>query len=123
MYSHIKTRNSKLSQNFSISSAYTLYQISPVDFQILMGRINSFHACNKKLATAIRKPTDSSAFKSLKISGCIRAFISQWPREGVGLRPLACWDCRFKSHPGHRCLSLVSVVCCQVEVSAIVKPR
>jgi len=36
----------------------------------------------------------------------------------VGLRPLACWDCRFKSHRGHGCLSVVSVLCCQVEVSA-----
>jgi hypothetical protein len=27
-------------------------------------------------------------------------------------------DCGFESHLGHGCLSLVSVVCCQVEVSA-----
>jgi len=37
--------------------------------------------------------------------------------QGVGLRPLACWDCGFESHRGHGCLSLVSVVCCQVENS------
>ena len=37
---------------------------------------------------------------------------------GVGLRPLACWDRGFESHRGHGCLSVVSVVCCQVEVSA-----
>jgi hypothetical protein len=36
----------------------------------------------------------------------------------VGLRPLAYYDCGFESHLGHGCLSLVSVVCCQVEVSA-----
>ena len=36
----------------------------------------------------------------------------------IGLRPLACWDCRFESRQWHRCLSLVSVVYCQVEVSA-----
>jgi hypothetical protein len=36
---------------------------------------------------------------------------------GVGLRPLACWDCGFESRRGHGCLFLVSVVCCQVEVS------
>jgi hypothetical protein len=36
----------------------------------------------------------------------------------VGLRPLACWDFGFESHRGHGCLSIVSVVCCQVEVSA-----
>ena len=38
--------------------------------------------------------------------------------SGVGLRPLACWDCRFESHRRHGFLSVVSVMCCQVEVSA-----
>ena len=33
-------------------------------------------------------------------------------------RPLACWDLGFESHRGHGYLSVVSVVCCQVEVSA-----
>jgi hypothetical protein len=36
----------------------------------------------------------------------------------MGLRPFACWDCGFESRRGHGCLSLVSVVCCQVDVSA-----
>jgi hypothetical protein len=36
----------------------------------------------------------------------------------MGLRPLAYWDCGFESRQRHGCLSLVSVVCCQVEVSA-----
>ena len=40
---------------------------------------------------------------------------SHWPH---GLRPLACWDCGFESHGRHGYLSIVSVVCCQVEVSA-----
>ena len=34
-------------------------------------------------------------------------------RENNALR-----DCGFESHPGHGYLSVVSVVCCQVEVSA-----
>jgi hypothetical protein len=33
---------------------------------------------------------------------------------GVGLGPLTCWDCGFESRRGHGCLSVVSVVCCQV---------
>ena len=37
---------------------------------------------------------------------------------GVGLRPPACWDCMFESHRGHGCMSVVRVVCSQVEVSA-----
>ena len=36
----------------------------------------------------------------------------------MGLRPHACWDCGFGYRQGHERLSLVSVVCCQVEVSA-----
>ena len=35
-----------------------------------------------------------------------------------GLWPLAFWDLGFESHQGHGYLSVVSVVCCQVEVSA-----
>ena len=38
--------------------------------------------------------------------------------SSCGLRPLACWDLGFESHGGHGYLSVVSVVCCQVEVSA-----
>jgi hypothetical protein len=34
------------------------------------------------------------------------------------LRPLVCWDCAFDSRRGHGYLSLVNVVCCQVEVCA-----
>jgi hypothetical protein len=32
--------------------------------------------------------------------------------------PLSCWDCGFESRPGHGCLSLMSVACCHIEVSA-----
>ena len=31
---------------------------------------------------------------------------------------LACWDCGFETRRRHGCLSVVIVVCCQVEVSA-----
>jgi hypothetical protein len=33
-------------------------------------------------------------------------------------KALACWDCGFEFLRGHGCLSLVSVVCCQVDDSA-----
>ena len=36
----------------------------------------------------------------------------------VDLRPLTCWDFGFEPHRGHGCLSLVSVVYFQVEISA-----
>jgi hypothetical protein len=37
---------------------------------------------------------------------------------GVGVRPLACWNCGFESRWGYGRLSVVSVGCCHVEVSA-----
>jgi hypothetical protein len=37
----------------------------------------------------------------------------------AGLRPLVCWNCGFRSHRGHGCLSLVSVVCCTAEISVM----
>jgi hypothetical protein len=40
----------------------------------------------------------------------ILTFLCMWP--------LACRFCGFESHRGHGCLFVVSVVCCQVEVSA-----
>jgi len=36
--------------------------------------------------------------------------------EVVSLRPLTCWDCGLESRREHGCLSLVSVVCCQLDV-------
>ena len=50
---------------------------------------------------------------------CVCVCRSQWPRGLRSmLRPLACWDCGFESHRWHGYLSVVSVVCCGVEVSA-----
>jgi hypothetical protein len=39
--------------------------------------------------------------------------------KGVGLRPLAWCGRGFESHRGYGSLSVVSVVCCQVEVFAM----
>jgi len=39
--------------------------------------------------------------------------------SGVGLRPLASWDCGFESRRGPGCLSLVNVVCCEADISAL----
>lgn len=38
--------------------------------------------------------------------------------EAMGLRSLVGWDCGFQFRRVHRCLSLVSVVWCQVEIPA-----
>ena len=37
--------------------------------------------------------------------------------SGVGLRPLACWDCGLESRRRHGCLSVVSFVCCNIDFS------
>jgi len=39
--------------------------------------------------------------------------------QGVGLWLFICWDSRFESRWRHGCLSVVSVVCCLVEVSVM----
>jgi len=41
----------------------------------------------------------------------------------VVLRPLASWDCGFEFSLGHGCLSVVSVVCCEVEGGLIIRPE
>jgi hypothetical protein len=41
----------------------------------------------------------------------------------VCLQPIACWDCGFESRRGHGCLSVVSVVCCHVDVCDWPIPR
>ena len=48
----------------------------------------------------------------------LQHFFLEKPRPYEGLLPIACWDCGFESRRGHGCLSVVSVVCCQVVVSA-----
>jgi hypothetical protein len=39
--------------------------------------------------------------------------------QGEGLRPFVCCSYGFESRWGHGCLSLISVECCQVEVSVL----
>jgi hypothetical protein len=36
----------------------------------------------------------------------------------LGLRPFAWWNCGFESRERHKCLTLVSVVCCQADHSS-----
>jgi hypothetical protein len=48
---------------------------------------------------------------------CVRVNCATW-NFNVSYAYLPCCDRGFESHPGHGCLSVVTVVCCQVEVSA-----
>jgi hypothetical protein len=60
----------------------------------------------------------SGVHRFLQNSMSVIADLSGRAVLGVGLRLPACWGCGFESRRGHGCLSVVSVVCCQVEVSA-----
>jgi hypothetical protein len=71
------------------------------------------HCCSGK---AMRITQPLCVFCSQRYPEC--AGPSDRAVGGVGLRPLACWDCGFESCRRHGCLSPVGVVCCQVEVSA-----
>jgi len=39
--------------------------------------------------------------------------------QGLGLWLFACWESRFESRWRHGCLSVVSALCCPVEVSVM----
>ena len=57
-------------------------------------------------------------FYSKAQSNYLWSAVSPRSQQVSGLWPLACWDLGFESHRGNGYLSVVSVVCCQVEVSA-----
>jgi len=79
--------------------------------------IGSEMSTTRKLSACL---TPSGFNLSISTSSWPEVSRSQCPRGlGLGLRPLACWDCVFESRRGHGCLSLVNVVCCQVDVSAV----
>jgi len=42
--------------------------------------------------------------------------------NGVGVGPLAFWDCKIESRQGHGCLSLMGVACC-LFFSLITRPE
>jgi len=65
----------------------------------------------------------NSGFKGLTLNHDARNHVLKKKRYAftspisVTTRPIACWDCGFESGWRFWCLSLVSVACCQVEVS------
>ena len=57
-------------------------------------------------------------FVELESVKCFEAYRSGRAVYGIILHSLALRDCGFESHRGCGCLTLVGVVCCEVEVSA-----
>ena len=64
-------------------------------------------------------PLDATKFKMLIVSlNELQILIEVSSTRGRSQWPFACWDFCFEFHSCHVCLSLVSVVCCQVQISA-----
>jgi len=98
------------------SSLYTHFH-SPVTSSLLR-QVSSSSYCS--LTPSTHAPSsvwktkfhEGKKYRQYYSSVYINLCRSQWSW------PLACWDCGFKSHRGDGCLLIMSVVCCQVEVSA-----
>ena len=73
------------------------------------------HVLPRRLCSAF--PVHSTKEEELTVSweGSSRQADSRWPH---GLQPFACWDCGFESRQRHRHMSVVIVMCCQVEVTS-----
>jgi hypothetical protein len=72
----------------------------------------TLHATSEPTATDQLGEADK-----ISISVIIHADPSGRAVKGVCLPPLAYWEWGFESRQRHGCLSLASVVCCQLEVS------
>ena len=137
-YSHsylwpVKTRPTAVSETSSANSRCTPCKNPKTKknnillfwLRVLFKSICCYQHCNKQfrkirvIFSHQRAKAFYSAIKSEIIWGIL--YRSLWPggiRGREDLRSLACWDCCFEPRRGHGCLSLLSVVCCQVEVSA-----
>ena len=98
-------------------SLFDVYQInpaSPIHSRAKTASLNAWHANS---ASRIQK-TDKTWF-SIHVKYMIQyTDLSDGAVQGVGLRPSGCWEWVFESRWRHGCLSLVSVVHFDVEVSA-----
>ena len=103
------------------------YAILTLYFQVILGGISGAHKVSLIPPTTFEKlsqaadPLGTTCVFSIKVFTnykLTKAVISGRVAYGVGLQPLACWDCVFESRRGYVCLSFVIVVCCQVHVSA-----
>jgi hypothetical protein len=81
----------------------------------------------KNMNVQARRQASLTVFQDLQCLGCCKVFSFQeqflnsnhfsanssgHAVEGVGLRPLACWDSEFKPRAGHGCLSVVNFESC-----------
>ena len=96
----------------NVSSVFQLFSFLVVCSDMISKRFGfvAFFASVKASSVCIR----------LSCLVCIQSVVhGVWSRLFCGRKgPLAYWDRGFESHRGHGYLSIVSVVCCQVEVSA-----
>jgi hypothetical protein len=100
--------------NLLLSLSLSL-SLSPPSFASQAGPLDSVNSCKiAVIPSCVRHAVWGS--RSV-VCRCDKFSRSRWP-GGLrrGLRQLACCDCRFESRQGHGCLSVVRIVCCQVEV-------
>ena len=84
-----------------------------------MGWTCSEHGAGKKIS----RKCWSEGLKVRDVGECMKIMYNEadpigGAAQGVGMRPLTCWDCGFETRREHGCLPLVGVACCQIEISA-----
>ena len=77
----------------------------------------TFLIISRRILLRMRNVPDRSWRENQNSHFCLITFFRKPIPVGVGLRPLARCDRGLESHRRQGCLSGVSVVCCQVEVS------
>ena len=102
--------------SMSVITSIKLFSLSPdnefPDSNLQQTTADSFHLISKLSFKNI------SIYSSIQLVKFKRPDPSSRAVSGVDQLTLACWNCGFDSSKRHIYLSLVSVVCCQVEVPA-----
>ena len=115
----------KLWAVFSAVNIDHLFSSTRAQIQSRQPLVKSIYCLKKKKQTAgfSLLYCQSTAKKKFPLLLTLFSFLSMqtmFHNDSVAseLAQLACWDRGFESHRRHGYLSVVSVVCCQVEVSA-----
>jgi hypothetical protein len=109
---------------------YRIHTASPEPTSLQMRATCNYHSPCVRQVTNLFQQTNwrigfrswNTIYKLLKHQKGINSkYVLVWvaAQSKAGLQPLACWDCGCESCQGHGCLSVVSIVCCQGDVSVM----
>ena len=119
---YLYTNNTNLRTRVLWISFWTLCEYSPnVPLRLLQPKGRGGCAFGGKIerhATFWNANVNGSYCNFIQITEIYPSICKTYAKLILGLRLFTCWGCGFESPRGHECLSLVSVVCCQVQVSA-----